>query len=117
VLNVGDPESFQKKYHQLYLPEHQRAAYLKTVQAERPTELRRRWSSKIQLSYLGNSFRSTREFSIETFNQGSPDREVVEGLVDVLQGYDIDSLQDYRQLGFHDFYTTTIRSTSRCTAS
>ena len=109
VLAAGEPDQFQKKYHQLYLPETQRADYLKNVcrLKNRPEAEKAGVLKDSAISYLGTLFDQRREFSIETFNQGIAGcREVVEGLVDVLQGYNLDSLQDLiGNLSFHDFYT------------
>ena len=109
VLLPEDPIQFQHKYHRLYIAESQRGAYLKSLckvagkkETEKSTVLR---DSAIQ--YLGTLFDPKREVTVEMLNQALTGcRDVVEGLVDVLQSYNVDQLQELiANLSFHDFYT------------
>jgi len=109
VLTPDDPSAFQAKYRRLYVSESQRGSYLKSLckvagkkETEKSTVLK---ESAIQ--YLGTLFDPKREVTVEVLNQAMAGcRDVIEGLVDVLQGYKVDQLQDLiGKLSFHDFYT------------
>src|ERR1035437_7757980 len=106
VLEDDDIANFRRKYRMLYVPETQRGLYLKSLcvlegkaETEKATVLK---DSAIR--YLGSLYDHTHEFSTDVFNTAiSGCRDVVEGLVDVLQGYNVDQLQELiANLSFHD---------------
>lgn len=108
-LTSEDLHDLHRKYFQLYVPEDQRSLYLKSlVDNEALDDVAKSTVLKDSaLSYLGNIFSGNREFSTELLSQNIEGcREVVEGMVDVLEDYNIDDLRGLiGSLSFHDFYT------------
>jgi HD-GYP domain-containing protein (c-di-GMP phosphodiesterase class II) len=109
VLAARDPELFENKYRRLYVAESQRGDYLKSLcklagkeETEKSEVLK---DSAIR--YLGGLFDHEKPVTVESFNESMQGcRDVVEGFVDVLQGYNVDQLRDLiANLSFHDFYT------------
>lgn len=109
ILDGDELQEMHRKYFQLYVPEDQRALYLKSlIHSDDLDDVAKATVLKDSaLSYLGNIFSGTREFSTELLSQNIEGcREVVEGMVDVLEDYSIDDLRGLiGSLSFHDFYT------------
>ncbi len=108
-LTKTDLESFQKKYYQLYVAESQRKKFFKSlVKATSINEVEKVTVIKDSaLNYLQNIFEGNKEFSTELLSQNIEGcRDVVESMVDMLEGKDIDGLRSLiTNLSFHDFYT------------
>jgi HD-GYP domain-containing protein (c-di-GMP phosphodiesterase class II) len=109
VLSSRDVDSFIKKYHQLYVPEEQREAYFKSlVKSEQFDDVE---ATKVikdnAIGYLQNLFDDQKEFNTELLSETVEQcRDAVEGMIDVLDDYDIGSLQGLiGDLSAHDFYT------------
>ncbi len=108
ILDEEDIAEFKKKYLQLYVAEEQRAAYLRSLakvdveDSEKVTVIK---GSTIE--YLGKVFDSEKEFTTEVLEevvQGC--RDSVESMIDVIQEYNINQVQELiAELSFHDFYT------------
>ena len=113
-LTKLDIKEFKQKYHQLYVLEDQRSAYLKSlVEAESGGILSDGDVAKTNaikdsaIHYLGGLFDTEKEFTTEVLNEAIEGcRESVESMVGVIKDYDIQSLQSMiGKLSFHDFYT------------
>lgn len=107
-LSKEEIEDFHRKYFQLYIPETQRAAYLKSLVKSNFDDVQKTNIIKESaLEYLHNIFDKDKEFSTELLSKNIDGcREVVESMVDVLDDYNIDSLRNLiGNLSFHDFYT------------
>jgi len=108
VLEKEDLEEFHRKYFQLYVPEEQRRIYLKSLIKSNHDDVKKTTVIKdAALEYLHNIFDKDKEFSTELLAKNIEGcREVVESMVDVLDGHNIDSLRNLiGNLSFHDFYT------------
>lgn len=109
VLDAPHLQDLIHKYFQLYVPEDQRSVYLKSlIHSDQVDDQAKATVLKDSaLSYLGRIFDGNREFSTEILSQNIEGcREVVEGMVDVLDDYNIDDLRELiGSLSFHDFYT------------
>ena len=108
-LSKKDLDSFQKKYYQLYVSESQRKKFFKSLvksttfnEVEKVTVIK-----DSALNYLQNIFEGNKEFSTELLSQNIEGcRDVVESMIDILEGKDIDGLRSLiTNLSFHDFYT------------
>lgn len=107
-LTRDEVDEFHRKYFQLYVSEGQRKAYLKSLTKSKATDIQKGTVIKeAALEYLHNIFDGNKEFSTEVLSQGIEGcREVVESMVDVLDGHNIESLRGLiGNLSFHDFYT------------
>lgn len=109
VLAEADLYRYREKYHQLYIPETQRSAYLKSLCniAGKQVEEKALVLKDSAIHYLDTLFDQKKEFSTEMFNQAIEGcHDVVVGFVDTLQGVGVDNLQELiAKLSFHDFYT------------
>lgn len=108
ILKKEDLENFHKKYLQLYVSETQRKVYLKSLTSSSADDvIKANVIKDAALDYLHNIFDKSKEFSTELLSKSIEGcRDVVEGMVDVLDGHDIDSLRNLiGNLSFHDFYT------------
>ncbi|WPU64889.1 HD-GYP domain-containing protein [Peredibacter starrii] len=108
VLQKEDLEEFHRKYFQLYIPEEQRRIYLRSLMKSEADDVQKTTVIKeAALQYLHNIFDKDKEFSTELLAKNIEGcREVVEGMVDVLDHHNIDSLRNLiANLSFHDFYT------------
>ena len=109
LLVKGEVEDYRRKYHQLYIPESQRDAYLKSLmdcaglEDIQKTEV----IKDSAIHYLTTIFDPTKEFSTEVLNETiNGCRDSVESMVDVLKDYDVKQVQNLiGDLSFHDFYT------------
>lgn len=108
-LVSDDIQVFKKKYHQLYISETQRDAYLKSlmdcagIEDLQKTEV----IKDSAIHYLDTIFDPTKEFSNEVLNETITGcRDSVESMVDVIKDYDVKQVQGLiADLSFHDFYT------------
>lgn len=108
VLTKDDLEEYHRKYFQLYIPEEQRRVYLRTLVKSEASDVNKTTVLKeAALDYLHNIFDKDKEFSTEILSKNIEGcREVVENMVDVLDGQNIESLRNLiSNLSFHDFYT------------
>lgn len=108
ILTKTDLEEFHHKYLQLYVPEPQRGAYLKSIVKSESDDVKKTEVIKTAaLDYLHNIFDKNKEFSTEYLsNQIEGCREVVGAMVDVLDTKNIESVRGLiGNLSFHDFYT------------
>ena len=111
TLLPEDIKAFRKKYHQLYVHESQREAYLRSlIQLKGPGFDDKKKSEIIKSSaihYLDKLFDQDKEFTTEILSetiQGC--KTAVESMVDVIKDYDVSKLQSLiATLSFHDFYT------------
>lgn len=108
-LSLNEVNDLHRKYFQLYVAEDQRSLYLKSLlQNDELDDVSKSTVLKDSaLTYLGGIFSGNREFSTELLTKNIEGcREVVEGMVDVLEDYSIDDLRGLiGSLSFHDFYT------------
>ena len=109
TLHFEDLQKFRKKYHQIYVLESQRDAYLRSlVHNDEATDIQKSEVIKDSaIKYLDDLFDSGKEFSTEVLQETiSGCRDSVESMVDVIQDYDITQVQNLiGSLSFHDFYT------------
>jgi HD-GYP domain-containing protein (c-di-GMP phosphodiesterase class II) len=108
TLEESELTDFHRKYLQLYVPEGQRAAYLRSLVKSKVDDVKKASVIKdAALDYLNNIFDKDKEFSTDLLSQSLDGcREVVESMVDVLDHHNIDSLRGLiGNLSFHDFYT------------
>ncbi len=100
---------FKTKYFQLYVREDQRDLYLKSfVKIKDATDIKKVEVIKDSaIHYLDNLFAPGKEFSNELLVDAIDGcRDSVESMVDVVQDYDVQKLQELiGNLSFHDFYT------------
>lgn len=109
VLTTGEIHQFKGKYHQLYVLESQRDAYLRSfVHFDGATDVQKTEVIKDSaIQYLGNIFDESKEFTTEVLEETIAGcRESVESMVEVIQDYDVTQVQNLiGTLSFHDFYT------------
>lgn len=109
LLSKDDFEEMLHKYHQLYVPENQRSAYIKALtKSDKADDVTKTSVIKdAAIEYLHKIFDKNKEFSTEVLSESIQDcREAVEGMVDVLDNYSIENVRDLiSNLSFHDFYT------------
>jgi len=108
ILEANEIETFHRKYLQLYVPENQRSAYLKSLVKSSGDDVAKTTVIKdAAIEYLHNIFDKDKEFSTEVLSKSIEGcRDAVESMVDVLDHHDIDSLRGLiASLSFHDFYT------------
>ena len=105
----SDLKGMQKKYFQLYLIESDRGEFMRSlVNSEQISDAEATSIIKdTAIKHLHNIFDSGKEFNTELLSETiEASREVVEGMVDVLDDYNIDSLRGLiGDLSGHDFYT------------
>jgi HD-GYP domain-containing protein (c-di-GMP phosphodiesterase class II) len=108
ALHEADLVNFHKKYFQLYVSEHDRGSYMKSLIRSNTDDVAKANVLKDSaLKYLHDIFDKNQDFSTEILSAGIEGcREVVESMVDVLDHHNIDSLRGLiGNLSFHDFYT------------
>lgn len=108
-LSESDLQAFRKKYFQLYVPESQRDAYLKSLtKCSGVNDLEK---SKVikdsAVHYLSKVFDPSKEYTTEVLEESIQGcRDSVEGMIDVIEDYDITQVKELiASLSFHDFYT------------
>lgn len=109
TLMEDDLKEFRTKYHQLYVAEDQRDIYMKSlVMSDDIDDVQTtNFIKDSAIKYLQNIFDDEKEFSTELLSETIGEcREAVEGMIDVLDDYNIDSLKGLiGNLSGHDFYT------------
>ncbi|MCO4754766.1 MAG: HD domain-containing protein [Bacteriovoracaceae bacterium] len=109
ILEAFDLEELRKKYHQLYVPEDQRKAYMNSLvnSQEVADEEAVDFIKETAIEYLHKVFDEDKEFSTELLSETIHGcRDAVESMIDVLDDYNIDSLRGLiGNLSGHDFYT------------
>tara|TARA_B100001971_G_scaffold91031_1_gene83986 strand:- start:54609 stop:55694 length:1086 start_codon:yes stop_codon:yes gene_type:complete len=109
VLSVDELHDFKKKYHQLYCAEDQRTLYMKSlIQSDNVSDIEAtNFIKDSAIKYLHQVFDESKEFSTEVLVETIKGcRDAVEGMIDVLDDYNIDSLRGLiGSLSTHDFYT------------
>jgi hypothetical protein len=107
TLNSEDLTSFVKKYHQLYVSESQREDYFKSlIKSDQFDDIEASTVIKDNaIGYLQNLFDGEKEFNTELLSESIEQcRDAVEGMIDILDDYDIGSLQGLiGNLSAHDF--------------
>jgi HD-GYP domain-containing protein (c-di-GMP phosphodiesterase class II) len=113
IFRKGDPltrdelKTFVTKYHQLYLAEEERQAFLRTlsVVAGAPVNAKTAVIKDTTIRRLKSLFEG--EHSGEALSETlSQSRECVDSMIDVLHDSTVDGLQEMiSNLGFHDSYT------------
>jgi len=107
-LKAEEVEEYHRKYIQLYVSEDQRRIYLHSLVKSGLDDVKKTDVIKgVALAHLHNIFDKDKEFSTELLSQSIEGcRDAVEGMVDVLDNHNIDSLRNLiGNLSFHDFYT------------
>lgn len=108
-LQKEDIETFREKYHQLYVLESQRRDYLTSlVSHDDYTDVQKTEVIKDSaIIYLNKVFDPDKEFTTEILEETIEGcRDSVECMIDVLEDYEINEVQDLiGDLSFHDFYT------------
>lgn len=109
TLEAEEISSLKKKYHQLYVPEDQRRAYMKSLASSDDIDDGQAvtYIKDTAIQYLHNIFDEDKEFSTELLSETIHGcRDAVESMIDVLDDYNIDSLRGLiGSLSGHDFYT------------
>lgn len=109
TLGSHDLKKFKQKYHQLYVLESQREAYLKSLlNCDHVDDIKKTEVIKDSaIVYLDRIFDQSKEFTTELLSETiSGCRESVKSMVDVIKNYDISKLQSLiGDLSYHDFYT------------
>lgn len=109
VLSKDDLHTFKRKYHQLYILEDQRDAYLRSlVQCEAVDDVAKSEVIKDSaIVYLSKIFDEGKEFTTEYLGEAiNGCRDSVESMIDVIKDYDVKRVQELiGDLSFHDFYT------------
>lgn len=109
VLSIDELTEYKKKFHQLYCAEDQRSLYMKSlIQSDDISDIEAtNFIKDSAIKYLHQIFDDQKEFSTELLVEtikGSKD--AVEGMIDVLDDHNIDSLRGLiGSLSSHDFYT------------
>jgi HD-GYP domain-containing protein (c-di-GMP phosphodiesterase class II) len=108
-VSANDLTVFREKYRQLYVPESQRADYLRALETRSSEQVRKRASvlKEAAIGYLDQLFKKPEELTAETLSQTLDGfKDVALGMVDALHAQSLDSVRDLiGKLSFHDFYT------------
>jgi HD-GYP domain-containing protein (c-di-GMP phosphodiesterase class II) len=110
VLTRAEFTLIKQKYHQVYISERERGAYLRAIcQYFGKSETEKVQILKTSaLHHLDSIFNvKTEEVSVEIVNQTLQGcRQTVEGFVELLKSYELKQLHELiGNLSFHDFYT------------
>ncbi len=92
-LSKEDLEKFKSKYPQLYIPEKQRGAYLRSIAKSHniADEEAGNLIKDSAIMHLHNVFDKQEELSLEVLSESiSGCRDAVEGMIDLLDDYNID---------------------------
>jgi HD-GYP domain-containing protein (c-di-GMP phosphodiesterase class II) len=107
TLTHEDLTRFKDKYHSIYVAETERSAFLRSMVASKGATIAEKTtvlkdSAIAHLKKLFDGGTSPEQLGLAV----TQCRDVVDGMIDVLEGYDIDTLRDLiGSLSFHDFYT------------
>lgn len=108
-LGTEDIATFKEKYHQLYVLESQRQDYLSSlIKSNNFSDVQKTEVIKDSaIVYLNKVFDPEKEFTTEILEEAIEGcRDSVEQMIDVLEDYEINQVQDLiGDLSFHDFYT------------
>lgn len=108
-LTTTDLEEFRVKYRQLYVPETQREAYLRSlIRVDGASDQEKVEVIKdFAIVYLNKVFNPEKEFTTEVLGEAITGcRESVESMIDTLEDYTIKDVKKLiGNLSFHDFYT------------
>lgn len=108
-VSTNDLSVFREKYRQLYVPESQRADYLRALETRSSEQVRKRASvlKEAAIGYLDQLFKKPEELTAESLSQTLDGfKDVALGMVDALHAQSLDSVRDLiGKLSFHDFYT------------
>ncbi len=108
-VSTNDLTVFREKYRQLYVPESQRADYLRALETRSSEQVRKRASvlKEAAIGYLDQLFKKPEELTAESLSQTLDGfKDVALGMVDALHAQSLDSVRDLiGKLSFHDFYT------------
>lgn len=109
ILSKEDIEEFVKKYYQLYVSEDQRSIYFRSLAKSKEVDSVETTNiiKDNAIGHLHTLFDSGKEFNTELLSETIENcRDAVEGMIDVLDDYDIGSIQGLiGDLSAHDFYT------------
>ncbi|MCK5074578.1 MAG: HD domain-containing protein, partial [Bacteriovoracaceae bacterium] len=109
VPEKEDINHFRQKYHQLYVLEEQRDLYLKSLvkNSRVPDTKKTEVIKESAIHYLDTIFSEDKIFQTEVLGEAIEGcRESVETMVEVVQDYSINEIQELiANLSFHDFYT------------
>lgn len=109
ILSEEDLKEYKRKYHQLYVHESQRDAYLRSLvkQDNIDDTAKTKVIKDSAIHYLNKLFDPDKEYTTEVLAESIEGcRESVESMIDVLEDYDINKVQTLiADLSFHDFYT------------
>ncbi|MBT3983392.1 MAG: HD domain-containing protein [Bacteriovoracaceae bacterium] len=109
ILTKSDLFKLKGKYQQLYIPEDQRSAFMKSITKSDSFEdvEKAKVIKDAAIQHLETLFSPDKDFSTEVLNDAIDGcKESVESMVDVLEDYSVDKLQNLiGELSFHDFYT------------
>lgn len=108
-LDSVDIAEFRRKYHQLYIPESQREAYLRSlVHVDGVDQIEKVEVIKdFAIVYLNRVFTPEKEFTTEVLGEAIEGcRESVESMIDTIQDCSVKDVKKLiGSLSFHDFYT------------
>jgi HD-GYP domain-containing protein (c-di-GMP phosphodiesterase class II) len=109
TLDEEQVNQYREKFPQLYVAEEERSLYLKSlIQSESIDDVETtNFIKESAIKYLHQIFDDEKEFSTELLTETIKGcRDAVEGMIDVLDDYNIDSLRGLiGNLSSHDFYT------------
>lgn len=109
VLSADELAHYKKKYHQLYILEIQREAYLKSMLSiSDVSDVQKAEVIKTTaIKYLGDIFQFGHEFNTDLLTEAVNNcSEAVGTMVDVVKDYNINQIQELiGNMSFHDFYT------------
>ena len=109
TLSKADLIIFKSKYHQLYILEEHRNKYYKSLcsSSKVPDVKKVEVIKDSAITYLTKIFDKDKVFNTEFLGEAIEGcRESVETMVDVIQDYSIQQIQELiANLSFHDFYT------------
>jgi len=104
-----DLDKFKSKFPQMYVDESERSLYMKSlVKSPNVNEVEKtRVIKDSAIKYLDKLFDDEKTFTTEVLVEALDNcREAVESMVDVVQDYNIEKIQELiGSLSFHDFYT------------
>lgn len=109
ILSAEELANYKKKYHQLYINENHRDAYLKSLlNVQGASDVQKTEIIKTSaIKYLNDIFQSGHEFNTDLLTEAVNNcHEAVNVMVDVVKDYNINQIQELiGSMSFHDFYT------------
>jgi len=108
-ITIDQIHEFKEKYPRLYVNEEQRSLYMRSlIEDENMSDVEAsNFIKDSAIKYLHQIFDAEKEFSTELLSETIKGcRDAVEGMIDVLDDYNIDNLRGLiGNLSSHDFYT------------